>query len=730
MRWSGFGAVLVCFSAACGGGDEAEAIDPIVEVDPFIGTGGIGFGVGSIPPGPTHPYGLAKPGPETATNGGDPGFSHCAGYWWEDDEILSFAQIHLAGTGVPDYGVLRVMPAVDLPDRVRPSSYRAELQHGAERAELGRYQVRLQPSGIDVEIAATPRTSLYRMTYPATGARSLVVDLSRGIAQGETLDASLTVGDGELSGWIQHAGMLSGGFGGWRLYFVMKLDRAFTAEWLEDGARRPADGTFASAGAGAVLSFAADVTELRMQIGLSFVDEATARGNLEAEWMDYDLSRAVAETVAAWRPLLSRVEVKGGEPEARRMFYSALYHAQLMPTSLTETGGKYRGLDGEVHTADGFVYYSDFSLWDTFRTLHPLLTLVYPEYQRDMNTSLEAMTIASGSVPKWPLATGESNTMIGYHGESVFVDSVTKGVGGFDEARMFGVLEAAAMARQDSLRKRDCSASYLAQGWCSADEEGRSASKTLENAFSDFLLARFADHLGEDAAVFDARADNWANVFDADVGFVHGRNADGGFLPGFDDEAFSDDFVEGNARQWTMFVPHDPVGLDEAMGETGLVRWLSTIFEASEAAEPTLLPDLWYWHGNEPDIHAAYMFAEVGRADLTEKWVDWVRRTRYTDGPDGLDGNDDGGTLSAWYVFSALGFYPKIGEARYVLGTPLFPEARVQVPGGTLTVRAENWAAKEYAVERVTLNGATIDGPYVSHADLAAGGELVFVMAD
>jgi predicted alpha-1,2-mannosidase len=721
---------LLVLATGCGDEPVESGPDPVAEVDVFIGTGGIGFGVGSIPPGPTHPYGLAKPGPETATNGGDPGFSHCAGYWWEDDEILSFAQIHLAGTGVPDYGVLRVMPALDLPERVRESDYRAELQHGAERAELGRYRVRLAPSGIDVEIAATPRTSLYRFSYPEGGRRELVVDLSRGIAQGETFDAELTVVDAKtLSGWIHHAGMLSGGFGGWRLYFELRFDRDFTIEWLEAGARSPASGTLTSAGAGAVLTFADGTTEVRTQIGLSFVDAATARANLDAEWVAFDLDRAVQETQAAWRPLLSRIEVKGGEPAAREMFYSALYHAQMMPTSLTETGGKYRGIDGEVRTADGFVYYSDFSLWDTFRTLHPLLTLVYPEYQRDMNASMEAMTIASGSVPKWPLATGESNTMIGYHGESVFVDSITKGVGGFDEDAMYATLEAAAMARQDSLRKRDCSAPYLERGWCGADEEGRSASKTLENAFSDFLLARYAEHLGEDAAPFDARADNWMKVFDADVGFVHGRNADGAFLPDFDDEAFSDDFVEGNARQWTMFVPHDPVGLDAAMSD-GLVAWLSGIFEASAAAEPTLLPDLWYWHGNEPDIHAAYMFAEVGRPDLTAQWVDWIRRTRYTDGPDGLDGNDDGGTLSAWYVFSALGFYPKVGEARYVIGTPLFPEVVVRLGDATLTVRAENWAAGKYAVDKVTFDGVTVDGPYLDHTQLAAGGELVFHMAD
>lgn len=705
----------------------------LVDVDPFIGTGGLGFGVGSIPPGPTHPYGLAKPGPATATRGGDPGFSHCAGYWWEDDQILSFAQIHLAGTGVPDYGVLRVMPALDLPDDVvRDAHYLATLNHGAERASVGRYRVRLEPSGIDVQIAATPRTSLYRFGYPGQGRRELVVDLSRGIAEGETVDAELSFDPTarELSGWLHHRGMLSRGFDGWRLMFVMRFDKDFETDWLDGGVRSSAEGTLRSAGAGAVLTFADGIEAAHVQIGLSFVDVETARANLDAEWMAFDLDRAEAETKAAWEPLLSRVEIRGGEEEARRMFYTALYHAHFMPTSLTEAGGRYRGIDGEAKVADGFTYYSDFSLWDTFRTLHPLLTLLYPELQRDMNRSMEAMTIASGRLPKWPLATGESNTMIGYHAESVLVDSYTKGVGGFDERRMYTFLERAAMAEQDSLRKRDCGTRYLERGWCAADEEGGATSKTLENAFSDFVLARFSEAVGEDDR-FEARASSWKNVFDEASGIVRGRNADGSFVADFDGEAFTDDFVEGNSLQWTTFVPHDPNGLAEAMGGTdALVTFLTDVFELTAAAEDTILPDVGYWHGNEPDIHAAYMFAEVGRSDLTERWVDWIRRERYAADPAGLDGNDDGGTLSAWYVFSALGLFPKIAEARYVLGTPLFPEATLHLEGGAeLKIIAEGWRPGAYAVDRVTFDGVPIDGPYIDHATVMGGGTLVFEMS-
>lgn len=729
-----FAGLALVFAACADEVEEPIAPVALTEIDPFIGTGGLGFGVGSIPPGPKHPYGMANPGPETATRGRAPGFSHCAGYWWEDTEILSFAQMHLAGTGVPDYGALRIMPALDLPDDVvRPVHYRAGLDHGAEQAAVGSYRVRLSPSGIGVDIAATPRTSLYRIAYPEGGRRELVLDLFRGIDQGKTVDADLTVAENgaELFGSMLHDGMITKN-GGWRLYFVMKLDVApERVDWLDADVRSPSSGTLTSSTAGAVLTFADGTEEIAIQIGLSFVDVDTARANLDAEWMDFDLERARLETEAAWSDLLARVRVRGGEKRDREIFFTALYHAQFMPTSFTESGSKYRGIDGEVRTADGFTYYTDFSLWDTFRTLHPLLTLVYPEVQRDMNRSMAEMTMATGEIPKWVLATGETNVMIAYHGESVFVDSYTKGVSGFDAEAIFATLESAAMARADSGRKRDCSPFYVERGWCGADEQSGSVSKTLEAAFGDFVLARFADALGRDGAAFDDRAGNWRNVFDDSISAVRGRNADGSFVEDFTMEAFSEEFVEGNSRQWTVFVPHDPKGLADAMGgDDQFIAFMESFFENAAAEEDTPLPDLWYWHGNEPDIHAPFMFAEVGRPDLTRKWADWVRRTRYTDGPDGLDGNDDGGTLSAWYVFAALGLYPKIAEQRYVLASPVFPEVEIDLEGGTLRVVAKNWAPGRYDVARVTFDGVEIEGPYIDHATIAAGGTLEFEMVE
>lgn len=723
---------------ACGAKPSEPAPPLVDEVNPFIGSGGEGFGVGSIQPGPKVPFGFAKPGADTSINNGRaPGFSHCGGYWWEDDEIRGFSQLHLSGTGAPDYGVLMVMPMGEAPaGNLSESSYRASFDHRRESAAVGRYRVTLLPAGIDVEIGATRKTSVYRFTFPA-GPQHVVVNLAHGIASGRTTAAHLEVDAGarELSGWLHHRGQMTGGFGGYRLYFVMRFDRAFEATLLDRGARRePTTRALESEDAGALVAFdPAGGATVGLQIGLSFVDLETARAHLEAEWAAFDLDAVQARAVAEWTPILEKIRIAGGTPAQRRIFYTALYHSFMMPTDLTEAGRRYRGVDGEVHTASDFTYYSDLSLWDTFRTLHPLLALIAPEHQADINRTLLEMTEASGRIPKWPLATGETNVMIAHHGESVLVDSYLRGVGGFDPNRAYSFLRAAAQSEESSLRKRDCATGYLARGYCALDEEGGATSKTLENAFSDFVLSRFARALGheDDAARFAERAGSWRHLVDARAARIRGKRADGSFPEVFNDELFSEDLVEGNVRQWTTFVPHDVPGLAEAMGGPEvLLGFLTRLFEEAAAAEPTVLPELWYWHGNQPDIHAAYMFAELGRPELTERWVDWIRRERYGAGPDGLAGNDDGGTLSAWYVFSALGFYPKIGEARYVLGTPLFPEAVLELGAGRqLRIVAEGWAEGAIHVAEVRLDGRTLEGPFIDHAELVAARELVFEMS-
>ncbi len=729
---------LLVTATACTSTESVPSAPLLDDVDPFIGAGGVGFGVGSIPPGPALPFSMARPGPDTATNGGRaPSFAHCAGYWWQDDEIIAFSQIHLVGTGVPDYGVLGIMPTGALPEGLlRPSHWRADFSHRRESARPGFYSVELAPSRIGVDISATERTSVYRLRYPADGPRNLVIDLAHHLGSGQTDDALLRANDAgtEVAGWVHHSGMISERYEGFRLYFVLKTDTPFEGmDVMQDGLRLVDTRTATGAQAGAVVRFAPGAAPVHLQIGLSFVDEAGARRNLEAEWVDFDIEAAEAGARAAWSTVLDRVSIKGGTPAQRSIFSTALFHAYGMPTVLSDVDGRYVGVDQELAQADGWNYYTDFSLWDTFRTQHPLIALLTPDIQRDMNRSMWAMTEASGRIPMWPLGTGETNTMIAYHGESVLVDSVLKGVEGFDVAAAYDVLKQSALriGSTPTGRSRDCSASYLELGYCPMDVEGGATSKTLEAAFSDFVLSQLATHLGHDAdaTMFLARSKNWKELWDAQAGLLRGRMADGSFPEDYRDDKFSDDLVEGNLRQWAVFVPHDVPGWAETFGGTeAAVQWLDNFFAQSKPLEDTALPDLWYWHGNEPDIHAPFMFAEMGRPDLTNKWAAWVRESKYRDGPDGLDGNDDGGTLSAWYVFAALGLFPKVGEARYVLSSPLFEEATVRLDGGILEIRTENWSEGAIEVEAVLFNDEPVEGPFISHERIAGGGTLLFRM--
>lgn len=729
-RHTACGFIALLALAACSDPAGEGSFDPITAVDPLIGTGGLGFAVGSIAPGPRLPFGMANPSLDTAKNGGAPGFSHCAGYYYEDDQARGFSQIHLSGTGVPDYGALLLMPmSEDLGDRpLNERAYRDRFDHHRERAEVGAYAVHLLDADVDVEVTATARGALYRLTYPSGRPANLVVDLDHGLGGGETSDGRLSVDGRRLSGWLHHAGDLSGRYGGFDLFFAIELEQAPERVRLFSDAYEVEGVTEVSgARSAALIELGTDLPgPLLVKVGLSFVDEASARADLDREQPGFDYEGTKAKAQEAWRRILSKIRVRGGSDEDRTKLYTALYHAYQMPTLLSGGDGRYRGVDGKIHRAEGFRYYSDFSLWDTFRTAHPLFTLLTPEIQEDFNRSLIRMLEDGGHLPRWPLAHGYTWTMLGNHGESMLIDAYLRGAGGFDPERAYGHLFAAANGPVESggvtRAARECIDRYLELGFCPADESSGATSRTLENAYNDWMLGNLAQALGheEDAGILHERAGAWRKQYNPETGFLMARMADGSFASDFDDALFSDDFVEGNSRQWTVYVPHDSAGLAEAMGgDEALIGYLERFFSEAAGAEKTILPDLWYWHGNEPDIHAAYVFSELGRRDLTARWVSWIMDERYGTGPDGLDGNDDGGTLSAWYVFSALGFFPLAGSDRYYVGHPRFDRVEIDVASDPLVVEVDGG-------DTVRLDGEDVQDPYVTHAALADGGTLTF----
>lgn len=738
---------LASASAACGDDLAAPPLppvaDPIPYVDPTIGSGGFGYAAGSAFPGAAAPNGLAKVGPDTAGPFGTIAFLHYAGYWAGDDTIQGFSHLHLHGTGLPDYGLLALMPTDGPIDAARtaPDGYQSSFARDSEQAAPGYYAVTLDRGGIRVEITASAHAAHHRIQYAPGVAGQLVIDLGKHLASGavESAEIALYPDEQRMSGRLRSLGGMTDAFGGHDLFFDAVTRQPWTASlvWSDGGA--PAPGTAAAgSGVGCGLSFAPSAAPVEVQVGLSLVSAEAARANREAEMPAWDFAAARAAVEGAWRALLSRVEIEGGSEAERRMFYSALYRAFLMPTAASDVDGGYRFGAGEPAVADGFRFMTDMSLWDTYRTLHPLYDLLAPEVARDAARSLVAMAGALGFFPRWPIATGESGVMLGASAEIVLADALVKGVDDFDAAGAYAVLRAAALDPEAPAAGRGGRGDideYLELGYVPASR-GRSASTTVEYAWDDRALASLAAALGEqaDADRLAARSLGWRQLHDPAVGFVRARGADGSFPPAgdFDPTEFSDDYAEANAWQTLFSAFHDPAGMIELVGgEQALVDRLEELFNQAEsdlAARPqddmiaSSLPRPFYWHGNEPDLHAAYLFALAGRPDRTARWVDWIRGALYRDDPGGLAGNDDGGTLSAWYVWSALGLYPVAGTDRYVLGAPLFARARVRLPGGTLTIEA----AEGERTGQVLLDGAPVDGATIGHGDLAGGRTLRF----
>ncbi|MFO8056409.1 MAG: GH92 family glycosyl hydrolase [bacterium] len=697
------------------------------EVNPFIGTGGTGYGVGSTFPGPSLPFGMARPGPDTSRAGMHVSFHHCSGYHYTDNQVRGFSHTRLSGIGVVDYGNVLVMPTLNTSgDYDKKSSFRAGFSHDKEEAEPGYYRVELD-SGIKAELTATRRCGLHRYTFPEGKRARIVIDSSHSIAEDGTCGASLEASSqaGVFHGRVLNCGSLTGRQGGVEIFFAVKVRGKIKGQ-----------GTFGDSGrkTGAWVEVPAG-GPVEIEVGLSFISEEQARRHLDMELAGRSFPEVRESAAQAWREALSVIEVKGGTKDQRKIFRTAFYHSMIMPTNVTEAGGLYRGLDAEVHKARGFDYYTDFSLWDTFRTLHPLLNLIRPERSADMMQSLVKMSEQGGYLPKWPTGYRYSSCMIGASAINVLADAYLKGVTGFDAQQAYDAsrkLATKAVPEQAGYDGMVGIEPYRELGYVPGDLYRSAASRTIEFSYNDWCLANLAGALGkdEDRDLFMSRSRNWRKLWHEKSGFIRSRKKNGEFEKPFFPSLWTSYYVEGNARQWLWASAHDAAGLIELMGgKEEFAKRLDTFFEKSARRPDTLLPDTYYWHGNEPDIHAAYLFNYADRPDLTQKWVKWIMEEKYKNAPDGLDGNDDSGTLSAWYVFSALGFYPVAGSDLYLVGRPLFHEATVHLPGGDLVIKAKGGPAKDY-VRSVNVCGKRLSKPWFTHDLIRHGGEIVFEMSD
>ncbi len=718
-------------------------------VDPFIGTGGNGFNLGSCLPGATAPFGLVKASPDTrGPYGIAPGFQHAAGYFHDDELSYGITHDHMHGSGGPEYGHVAVFPATGMTDGMIPKdSHLLPFTHDGETAVPGYYAMTVgRPDAATFtplarhEVTATTRCAHHRIRFLGGDATGTVV-----------LDAAIALGDVRSGGGEVTIDAAARAFEGWDhntkqnfdVFFAGRFSRPFASfgTWVDgttqDGRAHVASATDPSTFGGYAAFDTSSDPVVELQLCLSYVSVDGARKALAAEMPAFDFDGTAAATLAAWERELSGVALVGGTDESRRNFYTALYHAMQVPTTWGDIDGTYRGFDHQAHPATDWTYYTDMSLWDTFRTEVPLITLLWPDRQRGMMRSLAAMKAQGEYVPKWALGLGDTGSMIGEHAASAAVDAWLKGVRDFDMAGLYEGLKQTADGPlpAGSYGGRGCIQQYLDLGYCPADESNDSVSLTVEYAFNDYCLAQLATSLGhdDDAARWTARAGNWANHWDGS-GFLMPRNGDRSFdHPDTEQWDLSNRYyVEGSAWQWSTFVPHDQDALRAKYGsDEAFVSHLDAFFEGAEANFSFELPNGWYCQGNEPDIHAPFLFIGAGRPDLAQKWARWALQMNYRNGYDGLSGNDDGGTMAAWFVFTAIGLYPWPCFPGYYVTAPSFDRATVRLAGGvTLSIVADGAGAGKGYVKQATFNGKAVAGSWIPHADLIQGGTLELTMSE
>ncbi len=720
-------------------------------VDVFLGTGGHGHTF----PGATLPFGMVQLSPDTGTSGWD----HCSGYHRDDSSILGFSHTHLSGTGVGDMMDFLPMPGrgavhttagdADVPG----SGYRAGFSHDDEKAEPGYYSVLLRDLGVQAELTATTRVGMHRYQFPGDESTHFIVDLAHGFIDtpddlptktgtSNVLSSELQiVGDNTVTGGRRCSQWAKGRF----IFFAMQFSNSFADCMIVAEGKTLAAGSREAKGKSIQCVVRYPLKEpatILLKVGISAVSVEGALKNLEAETPGWDFDAVRSAARSAWENELARVTIETSNVGHRKTFYSAMYHALLAPTTFCDVDGQYRGMDLEVHhLPEGAMNYTTYSLWDTYRALHPMYTLVQRDRLPEMVNSLIRMAEQSPQgVPVWPLQGVETGCMIAYHSAPVIAEAHAKGIPGVDYAHAYQLWRKRAMV--DDYRGLPA---YRALGFVPCDKEPEAVSKTLEYAYDDWAVAHLAGAAGQakDQELLRARSRNYKNVFDQSIGFVRGRLQDGSWANPFDprDVGHSKqwaDFTECNSWEATFLNQHD---VKEYMtlfgGEEPFVRKLDHLFKQSSELPADAPPDIsgmvgQYSQGNEPDHHVAYLYAYAGAPYKTQSRVRSLMTDLYSDTPDGLSGNEDCGQMSAWYIMSALGLYavdPVSGN--YVFGSPLFDRATLDLGNGKkLTIRAPGNAPDSPYVQSVEWNGKAYPRSWIRHADLMAGGTLVFHMGD
>ena len=700
-------------------------------VNPFIGTD---F-TGNTYPGAQAPFGMVQLSPDNGLAGWD----RISGYFYPDSTIAGFSHTHLSGTGAGDLYDILFMP-VTLPYNETAEGglgIHSKFSHNDEEASAGYYRVKLLDYNINVELTATPRCGVQRYTFPK--AESMVIlNLKKAMNWDFTMDSHIEVVDScNIRGYRFSEGWARGQ----KVYFATRFSRPFKSMEM-DSAEIKLKGE--KVGTSNIARFMFDTEEgeqITVVTALSGVSVEGALKNLDAEAPHNDFDKYLAEAKAAWNDQLQRIEIVGGTDDDRVNFYTALYHSMIAPTIYSDVDGKYYGPDKQVHQANGWTNYSTFSLWDTFRAAHPLFTYTEPERVGDMVQSFIAFYEQNGRLPVWNFWGSETDMMIGYHAVPVIVDAYLKGIGNFDAEK---ALEACvATANIDEYRGIG---SYKTKGYVpynvvdKYNAENWSLSRTLEYAFDDFCIAEMARKMGktELANEFYKRSQNYRNVFNPATGFMQPIDDKGVFQPNFNPDEYTAHICESNAWHYFWSVQHDIKGLISMTGgQDKFAAKLDSMFTYIPAGNeelPIFSTGMigQYAHGNEPSHHVIYLYNKVRQPWKAQKYVAQVMRDLYFNAPAGLCGNEDCGQMSAWYVFSAMGFYPvNPVSGEYEIGTPLFPEMKLNLDNGkTFTVLAPNVSRENIYIQSVKINGQPYDKSYITHKQIMDGSTVEFVMGN
>ncbi|TPG20064.1 glycoside hydrolase family 92 protein [Sphingomonas koreensis] len=722
-------------------------------VDPMIGTSGGGHTF----PGATAPFGMVQLSPDTEIKNFKASYPWAAGYQYKDPTILGFSMTHFSGAGHSDLGDFLMTPAVgdsaavklDPGDAATPGSgYRSRFSHETEVAHPGYYAVTLADDHVRAEMTAGTRTGVQRYAFPADQAAHLILDLRSSIYNydGKVLWSSIRVRpDGTITGSRQTRGWAPDR----QLFFAMRFsaplaDHAFLDKGDDvpyhgfQGPGRGEDDVQAISGRDLVarFDFGRLAKPLEVKVAISSVDEAGAIANLDSEPGGFDTIHAA--TVAKWQSALKAIDVDAPK-DMRTNVYTALYHTMLAPSVAGDADGRYRGPDNQVHKANGFTFHSTFSLWDTFRAEHPLMTIIEPDaVNADFVNSLLASQQDSpfGILPVWQFQGQETWCMIGYHAVPVIADAYLKGIKGFDaDKALDAMVKSATYAQYGDLKD------YMTLGYVPIDHEPEAASKTVEYAYDDWTIAMMAKKMGKDdiAATFFKRAQNWRNSFDFKQGWVRARLSNGKFREPFSPVSikYGSDYTEGNAWQYSWFMPQDEGGLITALGgDAATVKKLDAMFGYDNSKlDYSSSEDIagligQYIHGNEPSHAVGYLYDYAGQPWRTQERLKQIVDSQYRPTPDGFEGNDDLGQMSAWLVFTSLGFYPVTpGSGQYVIGRPFVDRATINLPSGKhFTVQADNLSEANRYVGAVTLDGKPLTRSFITHDEIEKGGTLRFTM--